>query len=279
MTMLSPPSALFLLVGVGMMAVGVIAVLAWRRRTGAPWIAFGLGALAWTVGVALKFGWSLPMNPIIRQALDRVLPSSASAPVYWLYIGLLTGVFECGAALPLVMRTRLRAAGWDQAVAFGIGFGALEAFLIGMVQFLAILAAILIWDQFPEDAQTAFSQPPITFGIVYIPLPVAERVSALVAHVFAGVLIVYGVGARQQRWFWLSFAYMTALDAFSAWALLATEILNSMPSTIAFEAAVGVFAAVGLVGLAFLRGRFRGLAESTGARAPAPGRRPRARQG
>jgi uncharacterized membrane protein YhfC len=260
----SPPSAVFLLSGIGMMAVAIIAVLAWRRRTGAPWAAFGLGALAWAVGVALKVGWALPTNPLIRHGLDRVLPGSASAPVFWLYIGLLTGVFECGVALLFVKRTRLKSAGWDGAVAFGIGFGGVEAFLLGMTQFLALLAAVAWWEQVPEEARTALTKSPISLGIAFIPLPVAERLSALLAHVFTSVLIVYGVRVGDGRWFWLSFAYKSALDAFAAWAVLATQLSKSLPGMIAFEAAAGAYAVIGLAGLAFLRGRFRNLADPAG---------------
>ena len=129
----SPPSAVFLLTGIGMMAVGLIAVVSWRRRTGASWAAFGLGALAWVGGVAPKFAWATPTNALVRQGLDRALPGPVAAPVYWLYIGLLTGVFECGMALLFVRRSRLKAAGWDEAMAFGIGFGAVEAFLLGLL--------------------------------------------------------------------------------------------------------------------------------------------------
>src|SRR5262249_10985625 len=125
--MSSPPSALFLLSGIGMMVVGIVAVLLWRRGREASWKAFGLGALAWAVGVALKLGWAAPTNALIERDLDRALPGWIAAPAFWLYVGLLTGVFECGVALLFVRRTRLTAAGWDEAVGFGIGFGAAEA--------------------------------------------------------------------------------------------------------------------------------------------------------
>ncbi|HWB13251.1 MAG TPA: YhfC family glutamic-type intramembrane protease [Pirellulales bacterium] len=238
------------------MAVAVLAVLAWRRWRGASWVAFGLGALAWVVGVALKFGWSLPTNSLIRQGLEKVLPQSVSAPAFWLYVGLLTGVFECGISLLFVKRTRLKSSGWEGAVAFGIGFGAVEAFLLGLIQFLGLLVAVAIWDRFPEDARTAFSQSPIGLGVAYVPLPIAERLSALLAHVFTCVLIVYGVRAGEQRWFWLAFVYKSVLDAFAAWGILATEFSKSISGMIAFESAIGVFAFLGLAGLAFLRGRF-----------------------
>ena len=258
----SPPSAVFLLTGIGMMAVALVAVLYWRRRTGVAWGAFGLGALAWVVAVALKFGWATPTNALVRRGLVRVLPGPFAAPLFWLYIGLLTGVFECGMALLFVRRSRLKAAGWDEAMAFGIGFGAVEAFLLGLLQFVGLLAVIAFWDQVPEDARTAIAQGPMALGFASIPLPVAERLSALVAHVLTSVLIVYGVRVGGWLWFWLSFAYKSALDGFAAWAILATPLMTSLSHLSAFEAAVGGFAIVGLAGLAFLHRRFRSLDDS-----------------
>jgi uncharacterized membrane protein YhfC len=268
----SPPSPLFLLIGIGMTAVAIIAVLWWRRWTGASRAAFGLGALAWVVGVALKFGWAVPLNPLIRQGLDRALPGSIAAPVYWLYVGLLTGVFECGITLLFVKRSRLKAAGWHDAVAFGVGFGAIEALLLGLIQFVGLLIVIAFWDHLPEDARTAIgTQPSIALGIGFIPLPVAERLSALLAHVFTCTLIVHGVRVGAWRWFWVSFAYKTALDAFAAWGILATQMTKSLSGMMAFEAAAGAFAVVGLAGLAFLRRRFRSLADLAAARVSEPG--------
>jgi uncharacterized membrane protein YhfC len=251
----SPPSAAYLLTGFGMMAVAIAGVLYWRRRTGAAWWTFGLGALAWVVGVALKFGWATSTNSLVRQGLEQALPGPVAAPLFWLYVGLLTGVFECGIALLFVRRSRLKAAGWDEAVAFGIGFGAVEAFLLGFLQFAGLLAVLAFWDQVPEEARGAMAQGPMGLGLASIPLPVAERLSALVAHVFSSALIVYSIRAGEWRWFWLSFAYKSALDALAACAIL-SRFLNSLSHSIALEAAVGAFAIVGLAGLAFLHRRF-----------------------
>jgi uncharacterized membrane protein YhfC len=251
----SNPSPLLLLSGAGMMAIGAAAVLLYRRGRSVSWTVFGLGALAWIISVALKFAWAAPMNSRVKAGLDAMLPATAADPSYWLYIGLLTGVFECGFTLLFVKRTRLKAADWDAAVAFGIGFGAIEAFLLGLLSFIGLLIVIVFWDQLPEDTRTAAANR-VSGKLVAIPLPVAERVSALVAHVFTCVLIVYAVRIGESRWFWISFAYKSLLDAFAALGILATNLASSTRTLAAFEAAVGVFALVGLAGLVFVRKRY-----------------------
>jgi len=154
----------------------------------------------------------------------------------------------------------LKAAGWKDAVAFGIGFGAAEAFVLGLLTFVGLLAAIGFWEQIPEDAKASLAaetgyQP----GPAVLLLPVAERLSALVVHVLTCVLIVYAVRCNHFRWFWLSFLYKAVVDAFAAWAILATPMTQSVTDLATFETAGGVFAALGLACLALLRTRFRSL--------------------
>lgn len=65
-------------------------------------------------------------------------------------------------------------------------------------------------------------------GLISILLPVIERVSTLMIHVLSSVLLVYAVRMRQQRWFWLAFAYKTAVDGVAGWALC-TEFCHPGP--------------------------------------------------
>ena len=240
-----------------MIGVAIAAVLLYRRGRSVSWTIFGLGALAWTISVALKFAWAFPMNAPVKAGLDAVLPPRAADPIFWIYIGLLTGIFECGFTLVFVRMTRLRTAEWREAVAFGIGFGAIEAFLLGLLSFVGILLLVVFWDQLPGETKAAVAGR-VRGDLLAIPMPVAERVSALVAHVFTCVLIVHGVRVREWRWFWIAFAYKSALDAFAAWGLLATDLARSTGTLVAFEAAVAVFALVGLAGLGYLRERYPG---------------------
>lgn len=259
--MSSPPSAAYLFTGFGMMAVGAVAVLLWKSGKAVSWAVFGLGALAWVGSVALKVAWALPTNRLVQQGLDDVLPAWASRPALWLYIGLLTGVFECGITLLFVTRTRLKVAEWDEAMAFGVGFGAMEAFFLGLIGVIGVAAAIIFWDENIDGADKALANLPRS-GVVAILSPVVERVLALIAHVFVCVLIIHGVRTGARRWFWAAFAYKTTLDAFAAWATLGTRMTKSTGGMVAVVIAVGAFAVLGLVGLADLKKRFHPLKAS-----------------
>lgn len=254
----SPPSPLYLLTGIGMIAVAVVSVGFWKRGRAVSWTAFGLGALAWVVSVALKIAWAVPTNQWMRDSVYAALPRWAAGPVFWLYIGLLTGVFEGGITFLFVKRTRLREASWDEAVAFGVGFGAVEALLLGLPALILQLVAFFFWNQLPADVKTPLEES-LQFGLAAIPLPVIERISALFIHILVCTLIVYRVRVGARRWFWLAFVYKSVIDAFAAWFILGSGMSKTLAGLVEFEAAAVAYAMLGLAGLAFLKSRFQSL--------------------
>jgi len=241
-----------------MITVGVVAMLYWRRRSQAPWGDFWLGALAWCVSVALKFVWAAPTNRFIHRWLEQSLPGWLASPLFELYVGLLTGIFECGFTLLIVRKTRLRSAGWNSAIAFGVGFGAIEAIMVGLLNFVGTLASILYWEQLAEAERTTVAAQ-TAMGVPAILLPAVERFVTLVIHVFSCILIAYGVRARQEVWFWMSFTYKSAVDAFAAWSIVSSQLTKSLTGLIILEMVVAAFAALGLMGLASMRRRFEAL--------------------
>lgn len=120
---------LFLLSGIGMIAVALIAVLYWKQRSKVLLTLFLWGVLAWIAGVALKSAASISTPTIINSVRD-ILPRYFSEPILWIYIGLLTGIFECGATLGFAHIRRIRTASWKEAVGFGLGFGGYGYFAV-----------------------------------------------------------------------------------------------------------------------------------------------------
>jgi uncharacterized membrane protein YhfC len=233
--------------GVGMLAVGVGAVAWWRRRAQAG-IWFGLGALAWAASVALKLGWAIPTHKLVEDALTRLFGPTLAAPIFWIYIGALTGLFECGFTRFLVSRTRLVRADWRQAIAFGIGFGAIEAALLGLV--------VIIWVLVTPAALQSSALQAARGGAAWLLLPIVERVIAIAIHVYSSVLVLHAVRAGQRRCFWLAFAYKSAVDAIAAAAVLGWKAPDSPARHLALEAIMAGFAVGALVGLSRLKRRY-----------------------
>lgn len=248
-------SPLLLLAGTGMMLVPVLTIffLWWRGRT-LLWMSLGWGAFAWVVAVALKFACAVPTLFWVRGGLDGLAGPALGGPLSWIYAGLLTGVFECGVVWLFVANTRLRQVNGNQAVAFGTGFGGVEAFLLGAANVVGVFLTIVFFDRLPpyvrEEAVKALGGS--TAGI---PLPVVERAAALLIHVVSCVLIIRAVQTGQWRWFWLAFGYKTIVDGLAAWAVDIWRVHESLGKMALLEAVFCVLALAGLLGLLWVNGK------------------------
>ncbi len=215
-----------LLPAAGCVGIGTGAAVVWHRRARTRWTTLAVGAAVWLGSVASKVGWALPTNDLVRRHLP--------APAYWIYIGLLTGVFEVGATLAVVRATRLRRADHREALTFGVGFGAIEAVLVGLAGLVRTGPVTLV---------TAVAPP-------------LERATALVFHVVTCALVVHGfrVG-RPWRWFALAFGYKSAVDAVATWALLAGGVGHDDAKLAAFELSLAAFAIASVWALGSILGR------------------------
>ncbi len=237
---------LFLLSGIGMVVVALATVIYWKFKSKVATAFFLWGAVAWVVGVVLKGIAAIPQSSIIDTTREY-LPRFFSEPVLWLYIGLLTGVFECGAALAFTyFIKKLRYANWKEAVGFGAGFGAVEALLLGLVSFLWILLLILfpeIQERLPSEYKFLATEPD---SLLVIPAGILERVTAIFIHTFSSVLIIYAVQSKKWKWFWVSFFYKTAVDGIAGFHHITYGIENL--TTLEIWVAEFIFLPFGIVG-------------------------------
>jgi len=207
---------LALLGGVGMIlvAVGYVAYAGKRRLN---WGYLGLGALAWGVTVALKFLWATRLNAPIYNALTGALPESIAMLLFYIYVGLLTGMTEVLLTWLVVRYTRLGQVPWGKALAFGIGFGAVEALLLGFSSLSSIITALAMPEALPTDVltQLAAANNPL-WGVA----PIVERFFTCLVHIFCNVALFYGTVKKEARWLWLSFLFKSGIDAVAAFAQL-----------------------------------------------------------
>ncbi len=241
-------SPLFFLTGTGMILVALSAVWFWQRGKPPLWPMVWWGVLAWAVSMALKAVAGLPMMSFFQRHADN--------PVIWLVGGLLTGVFECLPPLLLILKTRLRRADFNGAVAFGIGFGGTEAFLMGTVALVQTMLLVAFPNDIPAGVRDALLKQFARTSVTTILLSILERACALAAHCLASVLLIYAVRARRHLWFWLSFAYKSLIDTFAAWAILAWKMPGSVTKMAKFEAVVATFALIALMALPRLKAGF-----------------------
>ncbi len=205
-----------ILIGAGMIAVALVFIVFARQR-GGSWLYLGLGALSWLVTcLVVKFKLSELAEPVVYPAL--YVPGALWAPgsvLFYVYVGALTGVTEVLLTWLLLRYTRLGQVTWAKALAFGVGFGAFEALYLGFEQLASIITALSSPQSITEAALNnlqLFSNP--LYGLA----PVADRLGAILAHIFCNALLFYGVASGKARWFWISFAFKSLLDAIVGFA-------------------------------------------------------------
>ena len=155
-------------------------VLLWRKVKGAG-KAFLIGALAFTVS-----------QPLIRiPILQLVLPGFGWYAVlqllpweYGLFLGFTAGLFEESARWAAMSFLLKRQRDMEHGLAFGLGHGGVEAMLLIGPNMIAGLMMVLAGQGalFPADAGSV-----LTAG--------AERIFAMMFHVGASLLLMYGVKA------------------------------------------------------------------------------------
>jgi uncharacterized membrane protein YhfC len=236
---------LILLPGIGMILVSLAFVTFAARRRWLNWRYLGVGALFWVLTVALKFAFAIPVNPIVLRTLgvsyDNIF--SPGNLIAYLYIGALTGIFEAGFAWLILRKIRWGQANWNQALVFGIGFGVIEALLLGLASLGSSLAGLLAPDTLPVPTLGGLAnQANLAMGLA----PVVERLSVIFAHIFSCVLIFQAIASREAKWGWLAILYKTLLDApggFAAfWGTGSAEKIWTL------EAIIAVFGLIGLWG-------------------------------
>jgi hypothetical protein len=197
----SVPAVLMMLVG---LSAFLLCKAIWRR----PLRLFGLGALLWTISVAVKFAIAIPLNRPLDALLHRAFPKHPADLVFWIYLGLLTGITEVGIFLALAKWFQRRQWSWEDAASIGVGFGAIEAIL------LALAVAL-----------------PVAMGKITDPgtlVPVLERFLTIFIHAVTVVAPIYAVTRRKWGWFAFAFIHKSGVDAVAAYAMLAGNNLLAM---------------------------------------------------
>lgn len=245
------PIALLSPVGMLLVALGFI-VFALRQRGG--WGYLLLGALFWIVTVALKFAWAIPINNTVFGELRGVLPDPIAQLVFEIYVGALTGVFEVAVTYVVLRLTPLGRVGWPKALAFAVGFGAVEAILLSVSPLAGVILGLVSPSQLSAPVLqilTGLNNPLMGLTSPW------ERFFTIWIHVFCNVLLFYAIRSGTLRAFWLSFAYKTLLDTIGAMAQMSGLIsADALGAVWVVEAAIGILGAIAWWGTGKVKARF-----------------------
>lgn len=207
---------------VGMMIVAIAAIVYWRRISGLQLRWFCLGGGLWAVAVALKVVCALLTN----KAAVGFMKDTLSYPLFVLGGGLFFGVQSslCEMGLTLLAVRAWRKLGTDakRAIGIGIGAGALEALLLGIVSSVAVLtclAGLPGTEKVREGIDTVAAVTPLFWILAPI-----ERIIAILCHASCRALILLGVAHRKHMMIFWGFLMFTLLDGVAGAAQVSGRI-------------------------------------------------------
>lgn len=165
----------------------------------ASWKAAALGAAVFAV---FQLFTRIPILQALSGSPGFILFSQTNALLYALLLALSAGVFEEAGRYAGMRIFMPRSLTWINGVAFGLGHGGLEAFvLVGLPYALSVLPALLSGDPAYTGVQPA----------LYL-LAGAERMMTIAVHIGLTMLVLYAVRSGRLRCLALAVGLHAAVD-------------------------------------------------------------------
>ncbi len=249
---------MLLLSGIGMILVGILIPLYWKRKTHVRLNYFLWGAGVWIIAVAVK----IVMDYTITQPLSLYMQPYGLLTVLLvmgLYVGLRTGILESGFSYLAILKTRLKEMNYKQGIAFGIGFGSIEALFLGITSFLNILMFVLFPDiitMLPEAFQAVIiSQLNASSWIIFG--PIIERIFIVFIHVFSTLLVLYAVRKKATGYLMLSILFKTLVDGIIPWLVYSLQPITELPNAYIIEIPFIILAIIAYFGIKWIKPKFK----------------------
>jgi uncharacterized membrane protein YhfC len=230
-----------------MILIPIVVAIFIRRRTGAPWRLFFIGAVTFIASQVLH----IPFNAVVLRSglLSTDTTVWSSLIIYAVFLGLSAGVFEETARYLTYRFWAKDARSWSRGLMLGAGHGGSEAILVGAlaaVNFVALLAAVN--NETAMNALPADQRSLVTSALAQIMdaptgtllLGAVERVFAITAHLAMSLLVLQVFLRRNIAWLFASIGFHTLLN-------MVAVIAASRLSPFATEGIIGLFALLALV--------------------------------
>jgi uncharacterized membrane protein YhfC len=199
-----------LISAVGMMLVASAAVIYWRRVSRLQLRWFWLGAGLWTVAVSLKVICALLINAAVIGLMKRHLSYPSLVIGGGFFVGIQSSLCEIGLTLLAVLIWRQLGKDAERAVGIGVGAGAFEAILLGLVSLITMLT-VLAGVSGTEEVRAGIDTLAAVTPLFWLVAP-AERVIAILCHASSRALVLLGVTHRKPMMVFCGFLIFTVLD-------------------------------------------------------------------
>lgn len=246
-----------ILSGIGMLLVGAIAPFLWWWRKKIEIKFFLYGLLLWVIAISPKFIMDLTLTNYLSNYL-KGFGDAVYVILAGLYVGLRTGLLESGLSYLIILKTKIKEINLDQAIAVGIGFGAVEALFLGFSSFMNVLVFLLYPDLINKisESQREVILQQLNQPSIVIPAPILERTFTLIIHIFAILLLFYAIRRTDIRYLLASILYKTAVDG--PIPAFKTYLDLSIPQNVYLvELYVAILALIGLLGIEKIMERWK----------------------
>lgn len=237
----------------GMIILPIIAGIYFARKLNLSWKLFFAGGLTFIASQVLHVPLVLALTPTFQ---------SWEVIAYAVVLGLLAGLFEETARYILLKFILKKSRTLNEGVYIGLGHGGTEAILLGVFAALAFVNMVAYryidlstvpsipaeqLEMAKQQVEAYWSTPPYLAILGFV-----ERIFAMCLHVALSVMVLYGLVAKKQTWFWLAVLWHALVDAVAVY-------LGQNISLLAVEGIVGVFAVVSLGIVFWIKPKFGGV--------------------
>ncbi len=185
-----------------------------RRRTGAAWRLFFIGAVTFVLSQVFH----IPFNWVVQRAglLPGDMASWPNLLITATFLGLSAGVFEEVARYLTYRFWAKDARTWSRGLMLGAGHGGIEAILLGLLGVVNIAGLLItlnneaLLSAIPADQQALINASLTNllatpwYGLL---LGAAERVFAIVAHLALSVMVLQVFRRGSLGWLFLAIGY------------------------------------------------------------------------
>lgn len=244
-------SQLLLLGGLGMLAVGAAPLYYWRREKGIEMKFFLLGGLFWLAAILVKVIMDLSVTGPLRTVMGGMFSGTYTFFIVFLalYFGLRTGLLECGLPYLFSEKAGIRRPSFEQAMAFGFGFGCTEAVALGALSLINVGFIILnpsLLSAMPlrtVEALELQSQNALFFSSI----AVLERACTIAVHVLACILIFAALRTGKKAFLIEAIVLKTVLDG--GIIIMGSANLDPITNVLAQETPVLLLGLVSVFGI------------------------------
>lgn len=215
-----------------MTAVPLILGIFLAARLKASWRIYGIGATAFIASQILH----IPFNRYILLPALNVWGTGQI--LYAVMVGLSAGIFEETARWIAYRKYLPKMRSWAGGLMYGAGHGGIEAIILGTVTLYIFLQMLVLRDLSPENLKVMVGADSVDATQVYLAaywgapwyaslLGAMERISAIMFHLAASLLVLMAVQRRNPVWYAAAVAWHTAINAVAVYAAKSLSIYQT----------------------------------------------------